>query len=342
MKHLNSEECYIIAEIGVNHGGNVALAKKMILAAKNAGADAVKFQTFTAASLVSPNTKKVGYQKKNTPNTESHYSMIQSLEFKREDHIPVMDYCNSLGVDFISTPYDCESAQFLDDLGVSIFKTASADIVDHRLHEVIARTGKTVLISTGMATIDEIDQALAIYRKHDSNNIILLHCVSNYPCHFNSLNLNVIKTLREVFQLPVGYSDHAVGPYPALLSIALGATVIEKHFTLDKKLVGPDHSASSTPAEFEELVTAVRIAEICLGSRVKEPQQEEMDMREISRKSVFIAKDISAGTPINDSDLTLKRPGTGLYADMLPHIVGTKASRNLKSGDILQLSDFSQ
>ena len=338
---LNSiENCYIIAEIGVNHGGSVDLAYKMIDEAKNCGADAVKFQTFKASSLVGENTPKVGYQMSTTDKNESHFEMIKSLEFKYEDHEPVLNYCRSKEIDFISTPYDIESAVFLDELGVEVFKTASADIVDLPLHRFLASTRKIVIISTGMATLEEIEEVLSIYKREDITQVALLHCVSNYPCSYQSLNLNVLKTLKQVFGLPVGFSDHAVGPFPAVASIALGAKIIEKHFTLDKSMEGPDHKASSTPEEFSFLVQAVRTAEMSLGLKVKSVQTEEVEMRNISRKSLFLKKDLDKGATISESDLTLKRPGFGIYANVLPMIVGRKARKKLKAGKLLEYGDF--
>jgi len=210
------------------------------------------------------------------------------------------------------------------------------------LHEFLASTGKSVIISTGMATLGEIELVLDIYRRNDNDNIVLLHCVSNYPCEFDSLNLRVIQTLYHSFHVPVGYSDHAKGVYPAVISLALGAKVIEKHFTLDRGMSGPDHKASSTPKEFKALVEAIRIAEISLGSPVKRVQDEEVQMRLVSRKSLFLAKNITKNTLIFESDLILKRPGTGLSADLISKIVGTKALRTLKQGEMIQYGDFSQ
>lgn len=331
--------CYIIAEIGVNHSGSIELAKKMIDEAKKSGADAVKFQTFTAEKLASPLTPKVKYQESTTSREESHYEMIKSLEFKYEDHIPVFNYCKEKGIDFISTPYDVESAKFLVSIGVEIFKTASADIVDLSLHKYIAQHAKLAIISTGMATLGEIELVVEIYRKHNCK-FILLHCVSNYPCSIESLNLNVITTLRNSFFCDVGYSDHAVGVMPAIISVTLGAKVLEKHFTLDKSMEGPDHKASSTPEEFKKLVLAVRNTEVALGSPIKKVQEEEMQMREVSRKSIFIAKDIEKGKLITKDMLTLKRPGTGIYETELDKIVGAVSSKNLFCGEMLKFGDF--
>ncbi len=334
------EKCFIIAEIGVNHGGSVDLAFKMIDEAKKCGADAVKFQTFKAETLVGTNAPKVKYQKATTDVNETHFDMIKSLEFKYEDHEPVINYCKTKKIEFISTPYDVESAFFLNDLGVKIFKTASADIVDLPLHEFLAATRKRVIISTGMATLGEIEDVLSIYQREDISKVSLLHCVSNYPCSYESLNLNVLRTLVEVFNLPVGFSDHSIGPFPAAAAVALGAAIIEKHFTLDKEMAGPDHKASSTPDEFKILVNAIRIAEESLGSKVKKVQAEELEMRNISRKSIFLNKNIAEGNIINKSDLTLKRPGSGIYANLLPQIIGRKASRDLLENEMLVFGDF--
>jgi N,N'-diacetyllegionaminate synthase len=331
--------CYIIAEIGVNHAGSVELAKKMIDAAKNSGADAVKFQTFTAEKLVSMSTPKVKYQESTTDKNESHYQMIKSLEFSYEDHIPVLEYCNNLSIDFISTPYDIESAEFLVSIGVKIFKTASADIVDLSLQKYIAQHATQAIVSTGMATLGEIEQVVDIYHKYDCK-LTLLHCVSNYPCAIESLNLNVIKTLKGAFGCDVGYSDHAVGSIPAVASVALGATIVEKHFTLDKNMQGPDHKASSDPAEFSELVNDIRKTEVALGSPSKRVQTEEMQMRKVSRKSLFVKHDVGQGEILSNSMFELKRPGTGIYEAELSVIVGAMSSRKLCSGDMLKVGDY--
>ncbi|MFT6904705.1 MAG: N,N'-diacetyllegionaminate synthase [Oleiphilaceae bacterium] len=331
--------CYIIAEIGVNHAGSVEMAKKMIDAAKKSGADAVKFQTFTAEKLVSSNTPKVKYQESTTDKNESHYQMIKSLEFAYADHLPVFEYCKSLNIDFISTPYDVESAEFLVSIGVGIFKTASADIVDLSLHNFIAQHAEFAIASTGMATLGEIEQVVAIYRKYNCK-LTLLHCVSNYPCAIESLNLNVIKTLKSAFFCDVGYSDHAVGSLPAVVAVALGATIVEKHFTLDKNMVGPDHQASSDPKEFVELVNAIREIEVALGSPIKLVQAEEMQMRKVSRKSLFLAQDVKQGEIFTADMLVLKRPGTGIYEAELPVIVGAISAKDLVAGEILKVGDY--
>ncbi|MDC0489181.1 N-acetylneuraminate synthase family protein [Amylibacter sp.] len=336
---LSVDNTFIIAEIGVNHNGNIELAKEMIASAKLAGADAVKFQTFTAEALVSRATPKVNYQKETTPEADSHYDMIKSLELSHSDHYPIIECCRQLSIQFISTPYDVESAVFLDCIGVEVFKTASADIVDLPLHRFLAGTGKSVIISTGMSTVAEIREVMDIYEASGNSNVTLLHCVSNYPCEFNSLNLRVMMTLESEFRVPVGYSDHAVGVYPAVAAVAMGARVIEKHFTLDKTALGPDHKASSTPEEFKELVDAIRVCEVSLGSDQKAVQTEEIQMRQVSRKSIFVAKRIPKGSIIKLEDLTLKRPGTGLYAKSFSEIEGLSAKYDLLPEHMLSFDD---
>jgi len=331
--------CYIIAEIGVNHAGSVEMAKKMVDAAEISGANAVKFQTFTAEKLVSSGTQKVKYQESTTSKDETHFEMIKSLEFAYEDHIPVFEYCRDKGLDFISTPYDIESAEFLVSIGVEIFKTASADIVDLSLHHFIAQHAKQAIVSTGMATLGEIEHVVDIYRNYDCK-LTLLHCVSNYPCAIKSLNLSVMKTLKNAFQCDVGYSDHALGAYPAVVAVALGASIIEKHFTLDKSMKGPDHKASSDPQEFSELVQAIRIAEAALGSAVKSVQNEEKQMREVSRKSLFFSKDVKKGQVLLKEHFSLKRPGIGLYELELSAILGCKASKDFPIGHMIAYGDF--
>jgi N,N'-diacetyllegionaminate synthase len=339
---MTENNVFLVAEIGVNHNGSINQAKKMIDAAKIAGADAVKFQTFTAKSLVSESTPKVPYQESGTSPDESHYEMIKSLELKREDHFLLKSYCQSAGIEFISTPYDVESAKFLhEELNVRLFKTASADIVDLPLHQYIASTGKHSLISVGMATLGEIEEVIDIYLRSGNPNITLLHCVSNYPCTDKSLNLNVMTTLAKAFQLPVGYSDHSIGYEAAVLSVALGATIVEKHFTLDKNLPGPDHLASCTPEEFAQMKVAVRRAQDMLGSNIKRCQDEEKQMAMISRKSITLASNIKSGTKIEKHHLIMQRPGTGLMAKDLNKVCGLRVKSDLDAGHQITFSDLS-
>lgn len=334
------QQSFIIAEIGVNHNGDIDLAKKLVEAAKKAGADAVKFQTFTATALVSPGTPKVHYQLNTSSVDETHYEMLKRLELSDQAHLALATYCQVLEIEFISTPYDVQSAAFLAEMDVRFFKTASADLVDLPLQRFIAATGKPTIIATGMATLGEVERVANIYAEEGSTNIVLLHAVSNYPCSDESLNLRAMHTLAQAFSLPVGFSDHSEGYMGAVLSIAMGAKVIEKHFTLDKSMAGPDHKASSTPAEFAELVRNVRRAERMLGSARKICQPEERQMAAVSRKSLTLTRDMQAGEVLTVEDIQLMRPGTGIEASFIPRFLGQPVRIDLNAGHQLRWSDM--
>lgn len=329
LSHPTINSCKIIAEIGVNHCGDIALAKRMILAAKESGADAVKFQTFSAKKLATKKTLKVPYQLQFSSADESHFEMLEKLELSYKAHEDLYEFCLKANIEFLSTPYDVESAKFLTSLGCNLIKTASADIVDIPLHEYLASTNLKVLIATGMATLFEVELCLNIYGMKNLQYITLLHCVSNYPCSDHSLNLNAIKTLRNKFNCDVGFSDHSAGNEAALISRALGATVIEKHFTTNKSLPGPDQRASSNPVEFSELVKLIRRGEVMLGNADKLCQPEELQMSLTSRKSLTLNKSLSAGSIIRREDLILKRPGTGIYYAYIDKVVGAKINKDL-------------
>lgn len=332
----------LIAEIGVNHNGDMDLAKKMISEAKLSGANAVKFQTFTAKKLASNKTPKVDYQKKLTSKRESHFEMLQRFELSKSDHFLLSDFCKKLKILFLSTPYDVESARFLhEEIDVRMFKIASADLVDLPLHEYIASTHKPAIISVGMGSMEEIKDVLNIYKKYNSNDLVLLHCVSNYPCSSSSINMEVMSTLSKSFDYPVGYSDHSVGHEASILSVAYKAKVIEKHFTIDKNFDGPDHMASATPSELTNLFKSIREAEDILGSSIKRIQKEEHQMSLVSRKSMHFSRDMSPGDSLIEQDVMLIRPGNGLYISHLPQIVGKKVCKFVKKGSIINLSDFS-
>ncbi len=331
---------YIIAEIGVNHNGDINLAKKMVDQAVIAKADAVKFQTFKAKDIVLENAEKANYHKRSTGDSESHYEMLQKLELDKDDHFVLKEYCNEKGIDFFSTPYSVNSVDMLEELSVGLYKTASADLVDLVLHERIAKTNKPVIISVGMGTIDEIEETVSIYKKAKSNNIILLHCVSNYPCTYESINIKAMVELRKKFSCIVGFSDHSIDNTASVSAVSLGARVIEKHFTLDKTLQGPDHCVSANPNEFSSLVSEIRKTEKILGSPEKKVQDEELNNRLISRKSVTLSKDISKGEVFKSDMLTMKRPGLGLKANQIKKIIGKKAKKNLKKDYQLSINDF--
>tara|TARA_B100000700_G_C15061404_1_gene866145 strand:+ start:1895 stop:2941 length:1047 start_codon:yes stop_codon:yes gene_type:complete len=331
---------YFIAEIGVNHCGDTNLANKMIIEAKKSGADAVKFQTFTADSLVSPNTPKVKYQESTTSPEESHYDMLKALELSRDKHSILLETCKKNEIQFLSTPYDTESAKFLNSIGCDIFKTASADIVDLHLHSYLAKAGKTVIISTGMANFEEIEECVKIYKENNNKNFILLHCVSNYPCSDRSLNMKILPELRSKFNCLVGYSDHSIGNEAANMSVALGGVIIEKHFTTDKNLAGPDHKASVLPNEFASLVKSVGKIKEILGKAEKKCQPEETQMASVSRKSLTLSCSLEKGEKLEEKHLTLKRPGTGIFYKDFKKLIGLKAKKTLKRNYQIKFEDF--
>ena len=330
----------IIAEIGVNHNGDMALAKELVVQAKACGADMVKFQTFSADRLAAMTTPKVPYQFRTSDPHESHYAMLKRLEMSREAHIELKAFCEYTGIEFCSTSYSREDADFLYELGVSTFKVASADIVDRALHEFIAGTGKECLLSVGMATMEEIAATMELYDRHNGrNHVVLLHCVSAYPADPSDLNIRVMETLREQFGCRVGFSDHTRGVECAIAAAALGACAIEKHFTLDKTMPGPDHAASSTPEEFTALVNALRIVEKALGDGIKRICRSEEGMRVVSRKSIVAAVDLPVGYTLSEKDLTYRRPGTGISPMQQPELLGRSLKVARKEGEQITWED---
>ena len=336
----NLKSTYIIAEIGVNHNGSLDIAKKLIDEAFFCGANAVKFQSYNSRRLASIETPKVPYQKINSQDPrESHQEMLMKYELTEEDHINLNNYCIKKNIDFLSTPYDVENAILLNRLNVKMFKVASADIVDYQLHRYISSTLKPVIISTGMSTVLDIEKALNFYNLAKSS-IILLHCVSNYPCSIESINLNSIKFLSRYFNLPIGYSDHSSENLSSILSIAINAKVIEKHFTLDKEMLGPDHKASSNSKELRDLIKNIRKAEKILGNNSKTVQKEELEMRKISRKSIYLKNDVQSNQYISEKDVILRRPGIGINPMEFEREIGKKYKRNIKMGELLNLDDI--
>jgi sialic acid synthase SpsE len=329
---------YVIAEIGVNHNGSMDLATKLIDEAKRVGANAVKFQSFSAAKLCKEDAPKVPYQ--NRDQSQSHFSMLQKLELSRDEQINLFQYCDFKGIDFISTPYDVDNAVFLNDLGVKYFKTASADLIDYKLQKFISNTKIQCLIAVGMADYEEIDVIVDMYKKAVAPDPVLLHCVSSYPCSDKSLNMAVINSLQARYGLEIGFSDHSVDNFAAQLSVSMGCKVIEKHFTLSKKMEGPDHAASTEPDDFYNLIESINRAALILGSKEKEIQKEEWDMKKYSRKSIYLARDVDKGSLLELDDLEAMRPGIGISPLLIPKIVGKRLGRKLIAGQLLSLDDF--
>lgn len=335
-------DVFIIAEIGVNHNGSISMAKELIDRAAECGANAVKFQSFFASKLASTNTPKVDYQLRHSSKSQSHYEMLKELELSFSDQHLLKEYCDSNGILFSSTPYDVESAKFLNvNLDIPFFKTASADIVDPFLHNYIASTNKPVIISTGMASLGEIENVLGFYPLSYRDNICLLQCTSNYPCSDSSMNLSVLNSLRNAFHTSVGFSDHSSSLEASIVAVALGAKVIEKHFTLDTDLPGPDHAASITPTQLSFYIQSIRKATTILGSPIKSPQPEELQMASVSRKAIVLSKPVHSGEILTNTSITLQRPASqGISPTYLPEILGKQSVADLPAGHYVQLSDF--
>jgi len=333
-----NKKIFIIAEIGVNHNNDMKLAKKLINIAKKIGADAVKFQTFSADKLAKRYTPKVPYQKRSGSKIETHYQMLKKLELSKENHIFLKKYCKIKKIEFISTPYNLSDIIFLEKIGIKKFKIASADIVDHQMHTYLAKKNYTVIISTGMASMQEISSVVKIYKKFKNKKFSLLHCVSSYPCSDKSLNLMNIISLKNKFKCPVGFSDHSVGNLASVMSVGYGVSIIEKHFTLNKKFKGPDHLASSDPNEFKSLIVDIRRAENIRGKNLKRVQSEEISMKKISRKSMVYNKDIKKGHKLTNEDIDLIRPGDGLLGDKINLFIGKKINKNVRKSENIKFS----
>jgi N,N'-diacetyllegionaminate synthase len=331
---------FVIAEAGVNHNGDLELARKLIDVAVEAGADAVKFQTFHADHLVTPQAPKAAYQLQTTGETESQLEMLRRLELSPSAHRELQSYCNERKIIFLSTPFDEQAVDFLDELGVPAFKISSGDLTNSPLLEHIAGKGKPVILSTGMAELGEVIEAVSVLSAAGCENPILLHCVSNYPADAAEVNLRAMQTIRAAFNVPVGFSDHTEGIDVALAAVALGACVIEKHFTLDRALPGPDHRASLEPAGLRQLVQSIRRVETALGDGRKKPSASELETARVARRSLVAAQDIPAGVTLERKLVVLRRPGTGMSPAMLAEIVGRRARRAIAAGTLLESDMF--
>jgi len=326
---------FIIAEAGINHNGDINLAKKLIDVAKEAGTDAVKFQSFFADEELTIGAPKAEYQKRATKKGESYYTMIKKLEFSKNQHRVLMKYAKERNIIFLSTPSDEKSANLLQELGVPAFKIGSNDITTLPMLKHIAKFGKPMIVSTGMATLEEIKEAVEAIKSVGNKKIVLLQCTSSYPAKFEEANLNVIKTLKNTFHVPVGYSDHTLGIEAPITAAALGANIIEKHFTLDKNLPGPDHKMSLEPDELKKMVISIRKVKKMLGSPVKKPLKSEMQMRRITRKSIAARVDIPKGSKITEEMLAFKRPGTGIPPKFVDMIIGKTTREKIRRDELL-------
>jgi N-acetylneuraminate synthase len=329
------QRCLIVAEAGVNHNGRIELAKHLIDAAAAAGADAVKFQTFTAEQLVSPVAPQATYQQQTTGAAESQLAMLQRLELPRMAYPELQAHARLRGVLFLSTPFDEESADFLERLGVPAFKIGSGELTNLPLLRHVARKHHPLIVSTGMADLAEVTEAVAAIWQEGNEQVVLLHCVSSYPADPVAVNLRAMQTLADTFRVPVGYSDHTGGLEIAVAAVALGACLIEKHVTLDKAMPGPDHQASADPQELTALVRAIRAVEAALGDGCKRPTAGEADTASAARRSLVAALDIPVGTRLTEQLIAIQRPGTGLPPSLRPQLVGRMTTRDIAAGTVL-------
>ena len=333
---------FIIAEAGVNHNGRLDLALKLIEAAAEAGADAIKFQTFKAEQVTTAQGKMAEYQKRNTGKTESQIKMIRKLEMADDWYPKIIKHCQEKNILFLSAPHGhISSADFLKKFDMAAYKIASGDLTNRPLLEHIAQFNKLMIISTGMANLKEILEAVSWIKKTGNNKIILLHCTTNYPCPPHEVNLAAMQTMMRTFpNLPIGYSDHTEGHQVSIMAVTLGACVIEKHLTLDKNLPGPDHQASSDPQEFKATVKTIRVIPIIIGSPIKKPNKSEIEIIKIVRKSIVAAASIKKGEKFTSQNLTVKRPGHGIHPKFYENILGKTAKRNLPNDILISKKDF--
>ena len=333
---------YIIAEAGVNHNGDPALAFQLVDAARASGADAVKFQAFQASNVVSSGAPKAAYQLRTTEASESQLDMIRRLELRPEVFRELCAYCDRQGIVFLATPFDAASVTLLAEMGLGVFKIPSGEITNLPYLRQVGALRRELILSTGMSTLAEVDFALGALEKAGTmrEKVSLLHCTTEYPAPFAEVNLRAMQTMREAFPgiKGVGYSDHTVGIEAPIAATALGATVIEKHFTLDRTMAGPDHKASLEPEELAAMVRGIRNIEAALGAGSKRPAPSEERMREVVRRSVVAARHISAGELLTENNLTTKRPGTGVSPVFWDHIIGMKAPADLAADELLPLS----
>lgn len=324
---------YIIAEAGVNHNGSLELAKRLCDAAKDAGADAIKFQTWITERIITKHVEQADYQRKNLGNAESQYSMLKKLELSYDDFKKIKNYCDFLGIDFASTADEETSLDFLINLGIKFIKVGSGDIGNISYLRYIGSKNLPVILSTGMSSLADVDISVQALIEGGGRDITILHCTTDYPCEYKDVNLKAINTLREAFKLDVGYSDHTIGAEISIAAVACGAKVIEKHFTLDRNMNGPDHLASMEPSEFKRMVRSIRNVEAAIGDGIKKPTNEEKDISQVIFKRIVAKENIICGEEFSVKNITTKRNDSGIPAAMWDYIIGSKAVRNYKEDE---------
>jgi N,N'-diacetyllegionaminate synthase len=325
----------VIAEAGVNHNGSMELAKEMVRKAKAAGVDYIKFQTFIPRQLVSKYAAKAEYQKETTGSQQSQLQMLEKLALTYDDFKELKGYCSEIGIGFISTPFDFESIDFLESLDMDFWKIPSGEVTNLPYLEKLGRTGRRVIISTGMCEIDEIDKAIKVLEENGTKDITILHCNTEYPTPFEDVNLLAMNHLAKEFGKPVGYSDHTKGIEIPIAAVALGATVIEKHFTLDKNMEGPDHRASLEPDELKKMVDAIRNIELGLGDGIKRRTASEQKNYAVARKSIVAKTDIASGEIFTEENITVKRPGNGISPMKWHEVLGKRATHVYHEDELL-------
>lgn len=335
---IDNKPVYIIAEAGVNHNGSLDTALELIKKAKEAGADCVKFQTFKTNEIVTKSAPKADYQMKTTERTESQYDMLAKLELQKEDFAFLKEACDDIGIDFMSTPYNLSDIDLLNDIGVKSFKVASGQLTEHYFLKHLAKTNKPIILSTGMATLSEVFESIQILKNQGCNPYVL-QCTTNYPSIIEDSNILAMNAIKEACQVEVGYSDHVIANYACFAAVALGARIIEKHFTLDKKMEGPDHECSLNPIEFKDLVHGIRQIEASLGSGIKTPTKAEVANTFAMRRGVVAIKPISPGETITFDMLGFKRPLKGIAPKDLDFILGKKSLVEIEVDQHIYLND---
>jgi len=328
---------FVIAEAGINHNGSLALAKKLVDESKAAGADCIKFQTFISKSLVTKNALKAEYQKQQTGAWESQYDMLKKYELSFDEFAELSKYCTDKNIEFLSTAFDFESIEFLESLGMKRWKIPSGEITNLPYLIKIAKLRKPVILSTGMSTMDEIKNAVSVLKENGAGEITVLHCTTEYPTPFGNVNLRAMLSIKEELHVKVGYSDHTKGIEAAIAAAALGASVIEKHLTLDKNMEGPDHKASLEPWEMKAMVDSIRNIELALGDGIKRPSESEKKNICVARKSIVAKRNIKKGEIFTEENLTVKRPGNGISPMRWFEVLGKRAIRDFNEDELIEL-----
>lgn len=328
---------YIIAEAGVNHNGKLDQALKLCDAAKEAGVDAVKFQTWKTENIVTASARQAAYQTENTGKEESQYDMLKGLELSYDHFRTIQDYCKKIGIDFLSTPDEEESLEFLVSLGLPFIKVGSGEVTNIPYLRKIGSCKKPVILSTGMSNIAQVALAYDTLLQAGADGVSLLHCTTNYPCPYNEVNLKAMITIREAFKCKVGYSDHTMGTEVPVAAVAMGAEIIEKHFTLDKNMVGPDHKASLEPAELKQMVQQIRNIEVALGDGIKRPNKSEAENAKVVQKSILAKRPIKKGEILTEDILTVKRAGEGISASLWDSVIGAPAIKDFEIDEPIKL-----